>query len=50
MAEIFGLSISEEALIHILRCAKPQLEACGEAIANQVRAAAVVCSAETSEG
>jgi transposase len=48
MAEIFGLSISEGALINILRRAKPKLEACGEAIANQVRAAAVVCSDETS--
>lgn len=48
MAEIFGLSISEGALINILARAKPKLEACGEAIANQVRAAAVVCSDETS--
>jgi transposase len=39
MAEIFGLSISEGALISILARAKPKLEACGEAIANQVRAA-----------
>jgi transposase len=48
MAEIFGLSISEGALINILRRAKPKLEVCGEAIANQVRAADVVCSDETS--
>jgi transposase len=48
MAEIFGLSISQGALINILARAKPKLEACGEAIANQVRAAAVVCSDETS--
>jgi transposase len=47
MAEIFGLSISEGALINILARAKPKLEACGETIANQVRAAAVVCSDET---
>jgi transposase len=48
LAEIFGLSISEGALINILARAKPKLEACGEAIANQVRAAKIVCSDETS--
>ncbi len=48
MAEIFGLSISEGALINILARAKPRLGACGEAIANQVRSARVVCSDETS--
>ncbi len=48
MAEIFGVLISEGALINILKRAKPKLEACGEAIAQQVRAADVVCSDETS--
>lgn len=48
MAEIFSLSISEGALINILARAKPKLEACGEIIANQVRAAKIVCSDETS--
>lgn len=48
MAEMFGLSISEGALVNILARAKPRLEACGEAIAHQVRTAKVVCSDETS--
>ncbi len=48
MAEIFSLSISEGALINILARAKPKLEARGEIIANQVRAAVIVCSDETS--
>jgi transposase len=48
MGEIFGLSISEGALINLLDRARPRLETVSERIANEVRAARVVCSDETS--
>ncbi|MEJ0046781.1 MAG: IS66 family transposase [Rhodospirillales bacterium] len=48
MRDVFGLSISEGALVNIMARAKPRLEAEGERIAQAVRGARVVHSDETS--
>ncbi len=48
LRDVFGLSISEGALVNIMARAKPRLEAEGERIAQAVRGARVVHSDETS--
>lgn len=48
MAEVFGVTISEGALVNLLRRADRPLAAAADAIATEVRQSAVVCSDETS--